>query len=131
MRALYSSVRFLSFASNSSLRPPSSASMSRVLRSRSEGASSASAASARAANRLSGNRGLRLAPLLVDFYAEDEDNSAAELDAGDSLTLVFDVPTDEVEAVRELVCSHMERAVELAVPLEVEAQTGQDWLEAH
>ena len=45
--------------------------------------------------------------------------------------LVFDVPTDEVEAVRELVCSHMERAVELAVPLEVEAQTGQDWLEAH
>ena len=45
--------------------------------------------------------------------------------------LVFDVPTEEVEAVRELVCSHMERAVELAVPLEVEAQTGQDWLEAH
>lgn len=45
--------------------------------------------------------------------------------------LVFDVPTDEVEAVRELVCSHMERAVELAVPLDVEAQTGQDWLEAH
>ena len=45
--------------------------------------------------------------------------------------LVFDVPTEEVDAVRELVCSHMERAVELAVPLEVEAQTGQDWLEAH
>ena len=45
--------------------------------------------------------------------------------------LVFDVPTEEVESVRELVCSHMERAVELAVPLEVEAQTGQDWLEAH
>ena len=43
MRALYSSVRFLSFASNSSLRPPSSASMSRVLRSRSMGASAASA----------------------------------------------------------------------------------------
>ncbi len=45
--------------------------------------------------------------------------------------LVFDVPANEVEAVRELVQSHMERAVELAVPLEVEAQTGQDWLEAH
>jgi len=45
--------------------------------------------------------------------------------------LVFDVPKSEVEAVRELVESHMERAVELAVPLEVEAETGQDWLEAH
>ncbi|MAC16752.1 MAG: DNA polymerase I, partial [Flavobacteriales bacterium] len=45
--------------------------------------------------------------------------------------LVFDVPIHEVDAVRELVQSHMEQAVELAVPLEVEAQTGQDWLEAH
>ena len=45
--------------------------------------------------------------------------------------LVFDVPVSEVDAVRELVQSYMERAVELAVPLEVEAQTGQDWLEAH
>ena len=45
--------------------------------------------------------------------------------------LVFDVPTHEVDAVQALVQSHMEQAVELAVPLEVEAQTGQDWLEAH
>jgi DNA polymerase-1 len=45
--------------------------------------------------------------------------------------LVFDVPQDEVDAVTELVKSHMEQAVELAVPLEVEVQTGADWLEAH
>jgi DNA polymerase-1 len=45
--------------------------------------------------------------------------------------LVFDVPKDEVDAVTELVKTHMEQAVELAVPLEVEVQTGADWLEAH
>ena len=54
----------------------------------------ASANSARAANRLSGDRGRRLAPLLVDFVVADDDNSAAGLDPGDTLTLVFDVPTD-------------------------------------
>ncbi|MBL6618966.1 MAG: DNA polymerase I [Flavobacteriales bacterium] len=45
--------------------------------------------------------------------------------------LVFDVPRDEVDAVTQLVRTHMEQAVELAVPLEVEVQTGSDWLEAH
>ena len=55
---------------------------------------SASKASERAANRLSGDRGRRLAPLLVDFFAEDADDSAQGLDPGDTLTLVFDTPTD-------------------------------------
>ena len=45
--------------------------------------------------------------------------------------LVFDVPKSEAEALSELVKNHMEKAVELAVPLEVEIQTGADWLEAH
>lgn len=45
--------------------------------------------------------------------------------------LVFDVPLDEVEAVSGLVRSHMEQAVALSVPLEVEIQTGRHWLEAH
>ena len=55
---------------------------------------SRSGRSARGANRLTGDRGRRLAPLLVDFFAADADNSAAGLDAGDTLTLVFDKPTD-------------------------------------
>ena len=55
---------------------------------------SASGTSATAGNRLSGDRGRRLAPLLVDLRAEDDDNSAAGIDVGDSLTLVFDVPTN-------------------------------------
>ena len=45
--------------------------------------------------------------------------------------LVFDVPKSEVEAVSALVRQHMEGAVELAVPLEVEVETGAHWLEAH
>lgn len=45
--------------------------------------------------------------------------------------LVFDVPRGEVEALTALVRHHMESAVELAVPLEVEVQTGEHWLEAH
>ena len=55
---------------------------------------SASGKSAQIRNRLSGDRGRRLAPLLVDFYAYDHDNSAAGHDSGDTLTLVFDKPTD-------------------------------------
>ena len=45
--------------------------------------------------------------------------------------LVFDVPKDEVDTVTEVVRTHMEQAVALSVPLEVEVQTGADWLEAH
>ena len=45
--------------------------------------------------------------------------------------LVFDVPKDEVEALTALVREHMEGAVEMAVPLEVEVETGVHWLEAH
>jgi DNA polymerase-1 len=45
--------------------------------------------------------------------------------------LVFDVPKTEAETLSKLVKQHMEEAVELAVPLEVEIQTGDNWLEAH
>lgn len=45
--------------------------------------------------------------------------------------LVFDVPKEELDAVIPLVRNHMEKAVNLAVPLEVEAQSGSDWLQAH
>jgi DNA polymerase-1 len=45
--------------------------------------------------------------------------------------LVFDVPKNEVERLKALVKDNMENAVELAVPLEVEMNTGTNWLEAH
>ncbi|HET8649115.1 MAG TPA: DNA polymerase I [Gemmatimonadales bacterium] len=44
--------------------------------------------------------------------------------------LVFEVPEDEVEPVRELVRTHMEGAAELRVPLVVSIGTGPNWLEA-
>lgn len=45
--------------------------------------------------------------------------------------LVFDVLKTEVEQVKEIVKHEMENAVKIAVPLTVEMNTGNDWLEAH
>jgi DNA polymerase-1 len=43
--------------------------------------------------------------------------------------LVFEVPPDELEKVKELVRNQMENAVELSVPLVVDMGTGANWLE--
>lgn len=45
--------------------------------------------------------------------------------------LLFDTPKEEIQQVFELVKLEMENAVKLAVPLEVEIQAGNNWLEAH
>ncbi|MES2798524.1 MAG: DNA polymerase I [Bacteroidota bacterium] len=45
--------------------------------------------------------------------------------------LVLDVPLEEVDAMKALVKAAMESAVDIGVPLEVEVETGQNWLEAH
>lgn len=45
--------------------------------------------------------------------------------------LVFEVYKPELEAVKPLIKTEMEQAYKLAVPLEVEMNTGQNWLEAH
>ena len=45
--------------------------------------------------------------------------------------LVFDVDKNEVEVMQELVKQNMENAVKMAVPLEVEMNTGENWLQAH
>ncbi len=45
--------------------------------------------------------------------------------------LLFDVPRNEVDAVRELVRAAMTGAMDLGVPLEVEIGVGENWLEAH
>ncbi len=62
----------------------------------------------------------------------------AALDAADSGAkmllqvhdeLLLEVPDGEIDAVRDLVVSHMEGAVELHVPLEVDWGVGRDWYE--
>lgn len=45
--------------------------------------------------------------------------------------LVFEVPGDELEEVRELVRSEMVAALPLDVPVEVDMDIGENWLDAH
>jgi len=45
--------------------------------------------------------------------------------------LLFDVPKDEVEQVKEIAKREMEAAMKLDVPLEVSVGVGENWLEAH
>lgn len=45
--------------------------------------------------------------------------------------LVFDVPKEELDQVIPIIKEHMEKAHQMAVPLDVEVGTGQDWLQAH
>ena len=45
--------------------------------------------------------------------------------------LVFDAHKDEVDTLMPIVKELMEGAIEMTVPILVEAGTGQNWLEAH
>ncbi len=45
--------------------------------------------------------------------------------------LVFDVHESEIEIMKELVKREMESAVDLIVPLDVEIEVGENWLDAH
>jgi DNA polymerase-1 len=45
--------------------------------------------------------------------------------------LVFDVPKDEIEPLKEMVKNEMENAFEINVPLVVDIGIGNNWLEAH
>ena len=45
--------------------------------------------------------------------------------------LVFDVPREEVEKVKENVTREMTTALDFGVPLEVGIGVGDNWLEAH
>ena len=45
--------------------------------------------------------------------------------------LVFEVPKEELEVVKPVIKQAMESAAKLAVPLEVDMDYGQNWMEAH
>jgi len=45
--------------------------------------------------------------------------------------LVFDVPKEEVEVLRKLVINKMQNAMKLEVPVVVDSNAGNNWLEAH
>ncbi len=45
--------------------------------------------------------------------------------------LVFDVHKDEIEIVKRLVLDNMKHAIDMSIPIEVEMNFGENWLEAH
>ena len=45
--------------------------------------------------------------------------------------LVFDTIPEEVETLKDIVVENMENVVKLSVPLTVECNYGDNWLEAH
>ena len=45
--------------------------------------------------------------------------------------LVFDAVSDEVERLEAIVREEMENVIELSIPLTVECNNGNNWLEAH
>ncbi|MBR5724791.1 MAG: hypothetical protein IKX62_05390, partial [Bacteroidales bacterium] len=45
--------------------------------------------------------------------------------------LLLEVPQEEIAPVRELLVSKMENVISLSVPLTVECNDGNTWLEAH
>jgi len=45
--------------------------------------------------------------------------------------LVFDVPNEEIDAMKTLIKTEMENAFKMTVPLDVEVGLGHNWLEAH
>lgn len=73
---------------------------------------------------------IKIAMINIDKAMEQENyKSRMILQVHDEL--VFDVYQPELDSLKDLVKHHMENAVELAVPLTVEMDTGHNWLDAH
>lgn len=69
---------------------------------------------------------------MINIFAEfkkAEYKSRMTLQVHDEL--VFDVHKDELDTIRPVILEKMRMAIDLDVPIEVEAGTGKNWLEAH
>jgi len=65
------------------------------------------------------------------FHAFREQGLSTEMIIQVHDELNFNVPLDELETVQKIVRNSMEQAVELSVPLEIDMNHGNNWLEAH
>ena len=45
--------------------------------------------------------------------------------------LLFEVPKNEIDLIRDIVTNEMERAISLNVPIKVDSNYGKNWYEAH
>ncbi|MGV3629646.1 MAG: DNA polymerase I [Bacteroidota bacterium] len=73
---------------------------------------------------------IKLAMIAVD-KAMTEANVKSKLLLQVHDELVFDVHKSEIDLMKKLVTDAMENAVQLAVPMQVEAKTAANWLDAH
>ena len=65
------------------------------------------------------------------FNAFEEKNFKSRMILQVHDELVFDAHKDEVDLIKPLINELMRTAIPLEVPLEVEINTGNNWLEAH
>jgi len=73
---------------------------------------------------------IKLAMINVHNWLQNSDlNSKIIMQVHDEL--VLEVPESELEAVKQGLCEHMEKAAELRVPLVVDVGVGDNWDEAH
>lgn len=73
---------------------------------------------------------IKLAMISIRRYLQSSDlKTKMILQVHDEL--LFDVPKDELEVVKPIVCELMENAMPLDVPIVSEAGVGENWLEAH
>ncbi len=73
---------------------------------------------------------IKLAMITIDrILAEGDFRTKMLLQVHDEL--VFEVPVDEVDRVRDMVIQEMAQALPLSIPVEVTTGTGNNWLEAH
>ena len=73
---------------------------------------------------------IKLAMIRIDKRLREEDYAARMLiQIHDEL--LFEVPSDELARVKEMVAFEMENAVPLRVPIVVDSGTGDNWSEAH
>ena len=73
---------------------------------------------------------IKIAMIRIDKRIRDENlKSMMILQVHDEL--VFEVPSEELEVLQELVAAEMVGAMELKVPVKVDVGIGKDWFEAH
>ena len=73
---------------------------------------------------------IKIAMIRIDRRIRDENlKSMMILQVHDEL--VFEVPSEELEVLQELVAAEMVGAMELRVPVKVDVGIGKDWFEAH
>jgi DNA polymerase-1 len=80
---------------------------------------------------------IKLAMIRIDAALRNQNTATSRGNGGGRMLLqvhdelVFEVPEQDADTVKELVVDRMKNALKLNVPIEVEVGVGKNWLEAH